>query len=191
MLTLRLVGVKWSRRFYPSLQGAWMRVCPSWTHPPRRLCEAQSRLSHQLRDRVSDAPQPVTDVETLYETITIKEEGPLSTVQEEAALKEKDSNNSVFNQDVRRSGSPTSSVDSGSQEAKINETQAMAYVAGQVRRWERELRERVLPPRVRYTWPNVSRGFEPWWTAMIVTSRGERYRQLWMKRGSPIYNFPL
>ncbi|OWZ15523.1 hypothetical protein PHMEG_00010815 [Phytophthora megakarya] len=40
-------------------------------------------------DRVSDTPQPVTDVETLDETITIKEEDSLSTVHEEAALKEK------------------------------------------------------------------------------------------------------
>ncbi|OWY97915.1 hypothetical protein PHMEG_00031439 [Phytophthora megakarya] len=49
--------------------------------------------------------------------------------------------------------------------------EAKAYVADQVRCWERELRERVLPPRVRYTWLNVGRDFEPWWTAVIATSR--------------------
>ncbi|OWY91041.1 hypothetical protein PHMEG_00040544 [Phytophthora megakarya] len=52
----------------------------------------------------------------------------------------------------------------------MNEVQAKAYVVGQVERWEREVRERVLPPRARYSWPNAGRDFEPWWTAMIATS---------------------
>ncbi|OWZ15098.1 LOW QUALITY PROTEIN: hypothetical protein PHMEG_00011320 [Phytophthora megakarya] len=48
---------------------------------------------------------------------------------------------------------------------------ALTYVAGQVRRWERVLRERVLPTHVRYTWPNTGRDFELWWTAIIATLR--------------------
>ncbi|OWY99289.1 hypothetical protein PHMEG_00029731 [Phytophthora megakarya] len=47
------------------------------------------KVEPPTEDRVSDTPQPVIDVESLDETVTIKEEGPLSTVQEEAALEEK------------------------------------------------------------------------------------------------------
>ncbi|OWY90343.1 hypothetical protein PHMEG_00041570 [Phytophthora megakarya] len=53
----------------------------------------------------------------------------------------------------------------------MNEAQAKTYVAGQVQRWEREARERVLPPWARYIWPITGRDFEPWWTAMVATSR--------------------
>ncbi|OWY93093.1 hypothetical protein PHMEG_00037637 [Phytophthora megakarya] len=145
------------------------------------------KVEPPTEDRVSDTPQPVIDVESLDETVTIKEEGPLSTVQEEAALEEKAAppapttpsptpRSVVQDEPSRISGvldvsSPTSSVDSGSQETQLNEAQAKVYVAGQVQRWEREARERVLPPRARYTWPNAGRDFEPWWTAMIATSR--------------------
>ncbi|OWY98406.1 hypothetical protein PHMEG_00030842, partial [Phytophthora megakarya] len=138
-------------------------------------------------DRVSDTPQPVIDVESLDETVTIIEEGPLSTVQNEAALEEKaappapttpsSTPVSVVQDEPSRMSvvldvsSPTSTVDSGSQETQMNEAQAKAYVAGQVQRWGREARERVLPPRARYTWPNAGRDFEPWWTAMVTTSR--------------------
>ncbi|OWY93611.1 hypothetical protein PHMEG_00036926, partial [Phytophthora megakarya] len=151
-------------------------------HPPRRLWEAPSRLS-----RVSDTPQPVIDVESLDETVAIKEEGPLSTVQEEAALEAKSAPPTpatppstpvlVIQDEPSRTpavldvSSPTPSVDSGSQETQMNEAQAKAYVAGQVQRWEREARERVLPSRVRYTWPSTGRDLEPRWTAMIATSR--------------------
>ncbi|OWZ10514.1 hypothetical protein PHMEG_00016636 [Phytophthora megakarya] len=81
-------------------------------------------------DRVSDTPQPVIDVESLDETVTIKEEGPLSTVQEETVLEEKAApqaptppssmSGSVIQDEPSRTsvvldvGSPTSSVDSES-----------------------------------------------------------------------------
>ncbi|OWZ11134.1 hypothetical protein PHMEG_00015896 [Phytophthora megakarya] len=42
-------------------------------------------------DRVSDTPQPVIDVESPDQTVTIKDEGSLSTVQEAAAIEEKSS----------------------------------------------------------------------------------------------------
>ncbi|OWZ14926.1 hypothetical protein PHMEG_00011522 [Phytophthora megakarya] len=128
-------------------------------------------------DRVSDTPQPVIDVESLDETVTIKEEGPLSTVQGEVALEEKPAPPapttpsstpvSVIQDGPSRMSvaldvsSPTSSGDYGSQGTQMNEAQAKAYVAGQVQRWERETRERVLPPRARYTWPSTGRDFEP------------------------------
>ncbi|OWZ05054.1 hypothetical protein PHMEG_00022930 [Phytophthora megakarya] len=146
------------------------------------------KVEPPTEDRISDTPQPVIDVESLDETVTIKEKGPLSTVQEEVALEEKaapptttttpsSTQVSVIQDEPSRmtvvldGNSPTSSVDLESRETQMNEAQAKTYVAGQVRRWEHELRERVLPPRVRYTWPNVGRDFEPWWTAMIATSR--------------------
>ncbi|OWY98267.1 hypothetical protein PHMEG_00031000, partial [Phytophthora megakarya] len=145
------------------------------------------KVEPPTEDRVSGTPQPVIDVESLDETVTIKEEGPLSTVQEEAALEEKaappapttpsSTPVSVVQDEPSRMSvaldvnSPTSGVDSGSQRTHMNEAQAKAYVAGQVQRWEREARERVLPSRVRYTWPNAGRDFEAWWTAMIATSR--------------------
>ncbi|OWZ10523.1 hypothetical protein PHMEG_00016622 [Phytophthora megakarya] len=47
------------------------------------------KVEPPTEDRVSDTPQLVIEVENLDETITIKEDGPLSTVQEEAALEEK------------------------------------------------------------------------------------------------------
>ncbi|OWY96313.1 hypothetical protein PHMEG_00033448, partial [Phytophthora megakarya] len=47
------------------------------------------KVEPPTEDRVSDTPQSVIDGESLDETITIKAEGPLSTVQEEAALEEK------------------------------------------------------------------------------------------------------
>ncbi|OWY92463.1 hypothetical protein PHMEG_00038537, partial [Phytophthora megakarya] len=142
-----------------------MRECPSWKPPPR----------------LSDTPQPVIDVESLDETVTIKEEGPLSTVQEEAALEEKPAPPapatpsstpvSVIQDEpsmmsvVLDVSSPTSSVHSGSQGTQMNEAQARAYVAGQVQRWEREARERVLPPE-----RDILGQALPWWTAMITTS---------------------
>ncbi|OWZ14632.1 hypothetical protein PHMEG_00011861 [Phytophthora megakarya] len=125
------------------------------------------KVKPPTEDRVSDTPQPVIDVESLDETVTIKEEGPLSTVQEEAALEKKaappaptapSSTPVSADQDepsrmsvVLDVSSPTSSVDSGSQATQMNEAQTKAYVACQVRRWEREARERMLPPRARYT----------------------------------------
>ncbi|OWZ01198.1 hypothetical protein PHMEG_00027471 [Phytophthora megakarya] len=149
--------------------------------------QALWEVEPSTEDRVSDTPQPVIDVESLNETVMIKKEGPLSTVQEEAALKEKTAAPtpttpsstpvSIIQDEPSRMSvvldvsSPTSSVDSGSQATQMNEAQAKTYVAGQVRRWERELSERMLPPRMRYTWPNVGRDFKPWWTAMIATSR--------------------
>ncbi|OWZ02030.1 hypothetical protein PHMEG_00026483 [Phytophthora megakarya] len=120
------------------------------------------KVEPPTEDRVSDTPQPVIDVESLDETITIKEEGPLSTVQEEAAhIKEK----AAPPAPATPSSTPVSAIQD------MNEAQAKAYVAGQVQRWEREARERMLPPRARYTWPSTGRDFEPWWTAMIATSR--------------------
>ncbi|OWZ11257.1 hypothetical protein PHMEG_00015751 [Phytophthora megakarya] len=115
------------------------------------------KVEPSTEDRVSDTPQPVIDVESLDETGTIKEEGPLSTVQEEATLEEKSAPPtpttpsstpvSVIHDGPSRISvaldvsSPTSSVDSELQEAQMNEAQVKAYVEGQVRRWERELRE--------------------------------------------------
>ncbi|OWZ13631.1 hypothetical protein PHMEG_00013015 [Phytophthora megakarya] len=158
------------------------------------------KVEPPTEDRVSDTPQPVIDVESLDETVTIKEEGPLSTVREEAVLEEKaapmapttpSSTPVSITQDepsrmsvVLDVSSPTSSVDSSSQDTQMNEAQAKAYVAGEVRRLESDARERVLPPRAQYTWPNTGRDFEPWWTAMIATSRplrGERHWHPWMK----------
>ncbi|OWY93473.1 LOW QUALITY PROTEIN: hypothetical protein PHMEG_00037124 [Phytophthora megakarya] len=138
------------------------------------------KVEPPTEDRVSDTPHPVIDVESLDETVTIKEEGPLLTVEEEPALEEKaappapttpsSTPVSVIQDEPPRmsvvldGSSPTSSVDSESQGTQMNEAQAKAYVAGQVQRWEREARERVF-------WPSTGQNFEPWWTAMIATSR--------------------
>ncbi|OWY94587.1 hypothetical protein PHMEG_00035637 [Phytophthora megakarya] len=124
------------------------------------------KVEPPTEDRVSDTPHPVIDVESLDETVTIKEEGPLLTVEEEPALEEKaappapttpsSTPASVIQDEPPRmsvvldGSSPTSSVDSESQGTQMNEAQAKAYVAGQVQRWEREARERVLPPRAIY-----------------------------------------
>ncbi|OWZ03492.1 hypothetical protein PHMEG_00024769, partial [Phytophthora megakarya] len=86
------------------------------------------------------------------ETVTIKEEDPLSTVQKESVLEEKvappapttpsSTSVSVIQDEPSRMSvvldvsSPTSSLESGSQATQMNEAQAKVYVAGQVCQWE-------------------------------------------------------
>ncbi|OWZ08262.1 hypothetical protein PHMEG_00019224 [Phytophthora megakarya] len=143
----------------PAVQGSMDEGVSIVKAPAQASVGGAVKVEPPTEDRVSDTPQPVIDVESLDETVTIKEEGPLSTVQEEAALEEKiappvpttpPSTSVSFVQDetsrmsvVLDVSPPTSSVDSGSQETQMNETQAKT----------------------------TGRDFEPWWTAMIATSR--------------------
>ncbi|OWY93261.1 hypothetical protein PHMEG_00037409 [Phytophthora megakarya] len=82
--------------------------------PAQASVRGAGTVGPPTEDRVSDTSQPVIDVETLDETVTIKDEA--SAIQDVSVL------------DV---SSPTSSVDSGSKEAQTNEDQTKAYVAGQ------------------------------------------------------------
>ncbi|OWZ15097.1 hypothetical protein PHMEG_00011319 [Phytophthora megakarya] len=50
--------------------------------PAQASVGAAIKVEPPTNDRVSDTPQPVIDVESLDKTATVKEEGPLSTVQE-------------------------------------------------------------------------------------------------------------
>ncbi|OWY95089.1 hypothetical protein PHMEG_00035000, partial [Phytophthora megakarya] len=106
------------------------------------------KVEPPTEDRVSDTPQPVIDVESLDETVTIKEEGLLSTVGRSDTRRESRTTgpaDSVFDivQDepsrtpaILDVSSPTPTVDSGSQETQMNDAQAKTYVADQVQRWE-------------------------------------------------------
>ncbi|OWZ11859.1 hypothetical protein PHMEG_00015062 [Phytophthora megakarya] len=111
-------------------------ILTSLSSPARRMDEVVSivdspaqasvggavKVGPPSEDRVSDTHQPVIDVESLEETVTIEEE--VSVIQDEP------SRMSV----VLDVSSPTLSVDSGSQETQKNVAQAKAYVAGQLRR---------------------------------------------------------
>ncbi|OWY90367.1 hypothetical protein PHMEG_00041530, partial [Phytophthora megakarya] len=146
----------------PSSEGSMGEGVSIVDAPAQASVGGAVKIDPPTEDRVSDTPQPVIDVESLDDTVTIKEEGPLSTVQEKAVLEEKaappapttpsSTPVSVIQDEPSRMSvvldvsSPTSSVDSGSQETQMNEAQTKAYVAGQVQRWEREARKRVLPP---------------------------------------------
>ncbi|GMF17873.1 unnamed protein product [Phytophthora lilii] len=56
--------------------------------PAQASVGGTDKVEPPAEDRVSDTPQPEQEVETLDEPATIKEEGPLSTVQEDAELED-------------------------------------------------------------------------------------------------------
>ncbi|OWZ03671.1 hypothetical protein PHMEG_00024555 [Phytophthora megakarya] len=143
----------------PAIKGSMDEGVSIMDSPVQTSVGGAIKVEPPTEDRVSDTPQPVIDVESLDETpvidvessdetVTIKEEGLLSTAQEEVALEEKAaplapttplSTPVSVTQDepsrmsvVLEVSSPTSSVDSESQETQMNEAQAKAYVAGQL-----------------------------------------------------------
>jgi hypothetical protein len=135
------------------------------------------------------------DVQILEESLTIKGEEPLSTVQENAVLDEtQDSSRTrsgrTFRQPVpeavqaRPSQSPSPSVapenrpnaQTGTLDVQMTEVQAKAYVADQVRRWERDTSERKVPPEVKYDWPQVRLNPTSYISAVLTTSEYLRQR---------------
>uniref|UniRef100_H3H209 Peptidase A2 domain-containing protein n=1 Tax=Phytophthora ramorum TaxID=164328 RepID=H3H209_PHYRM len=126
------------------------------------------------------------------EAPTIKREGPLSTVKEEvtppaasapARPKTELSPTDVALPPSRESSlgtppspAPQTDVDLSSEKSEegrpewTSVDQAKAYVAEQVRRWERVVVEYVVSPTVRYEWPAASPDFQAWWRAMTLTT---------------------
>ncbi|ETI30070.1 hypothetical protein F443_22810 [Phytophthora nicotianae P1569] len=127
-------------------------------------------------------------------TPTIKEEGPLSTVKEEAAQGDTIEPSSLqpelpsTRQVLPASGpsslgtppSPTSRMtdvidltadeDLDERVPRNSEVSSRIYVEEQVRRWEREQSEYVSSPTVRYEWPSPGPNFQAWYVTANATS---------------------
>jgi hypothetical protein len=57
----------------------------------------------------------------------------------------------------------------GSLDGHMTEAHAKAYVADQVRRWERDTSERNVPPEVEYEWPQVRLNPVTFFSAVLTT----------------------
>ncbi|GMF35122.1 unnamed protein product [Phytophthora fragariaefolia] len=152
-------------------------------------------------DATVEASQPVRDVVTLEDNsneesiqLTLKDEGPLPTVEEESvpantndALRLRsglarprliqeyaqrlspevpDTSATRVVVDLTEVADPDPQVQVG----EVTVAQAMAYVADQVRRWERVTLGFVASPTIGYSWPSPVPDFRPWWAAMMATS---------------------
>jgi hypothetical protein len=145
--------------------------------------EDDVRVEAPEEDRVSDSPQPEEEVgvEVIDESPMIKREDPLPSVQEEDVLEVSTPSptslpvpTAAAPQGVIRNevSSRTPEVGPGPPDpAHTSEAEVKAYVAEQVRRWEREASGRISPPYVQYTWPSPDApNSEPYLTAVMATS---------------------
>ncbi|OWZ05478.1 LOW QUALITY PROTEIN: hypothetical protein PHMEG_00022429 [Phytophthora megakarya] len=126
------------------------------------------------------------------ETPTLKLEGPLSTVKEEAAsdilrddsqsrLEMSVSSSSCVQ--VSRSSIPdadsklgprnvylTAVDDAGTSEDPETPNQVKLYVDDQVRRWEQVSLEFVMSPMIEYAWPHPAPNFQAWYGTVMAMS---------------------
>ncbi|KAL4129535.1 CCR4-NOT transcription complex, subunit 3 [Phytophthora ramorum] len=153
------------------------------------------KVEPPAEDRVSDSLQPEEEVEILDDiktperAQTIKDERPLSTVQEDAVLEDVEMSLPVRSDvplqmelpDVVSMQPPSTAmqkdyhpeaqeVETGTADVQMTEAQAKAYVADQVRRWERDVSEKNVPPDVKYDWPQVRLDSESFMVASLTTS---------------------
>ncbi|KAE9168459.1 hypothetical protein PF005_g28367 [Phytophthora fragariae] len=141
--------------------------------PTRRLEDAPNEVSLVV-DGISDSPQPDAEVEVLPKgdadpldkASLVKTEKPLVTVQEDKELPGVDPAVPV----LETPGSPPVETPRRDLGVSVAEIQARAYVAEQVRRWERAPSGRISPPSVEYTWPAVTLDTAGWQTAILATS---------------------
>uniref|UniRef100_H3H3S3 Uncharacterized protein n=1 Tax=Phytophthora ramorum TaxID=164328 RepID=H3H3S3_PHYRM len=153
------------------------------------------KVEPPAEDRVSDSLQPeeeveiLNDIQTSERAQTIKEDRPLSTVQEDSVLEDVVMSLPVRSDvplqmelpDVVSMQPPPTAmqkdyhpevqeVETGTADVQMTEAQAKAYVADQVRRWERDVSEKNVPPDVKYDWPQVRLDSESFMVASLTTS---------------------
>ncbi|GMF46194.1 unnamed protein product [Phytophthora fragariaefolia] len=120
----------------------------------------------------SDPDDDDDEVEPMKVEPAVRKEAPLSTVQDNQVLEDmevsslKSSGTASIRTPVQARLPPVLSA----------EVQVKAFVADQMRRWERDVSERCFPPNIKYDWPHDHLDSSSYLSAVLTTSEYLRKR---------------
>ncbi|GMF33073.1 unnamed protein product [Phytophthora fragariaefolia] len=112
------------------------------------------------------------EVELMKVEPAVRKEAHLSTVQEGQVLEDME----VSSLKYSGTASIRTPVQARSPPVLSAEVQVKAFVADQVRRWERDVSERSSPPNIKYDWPHDHLDSSSYLSAVLTTSEYLRKR---------------
>ncbi|GMF17074.1 unnamed protein product [Phytophthora fragariaefolia] len=125
-------------------------------------------VSESLELSNSDASAPASAGDAVKVELTIKDESPLPAVEEESVPA---NSNDALQLRSELASPRLIQEDTQRPSPEVPETSVTrAYVADQVRLWERVTLEFVASPTVEYSWASSVPDFQPRWAAVMATS---------------------